>query len=256
VSERDAEPGELRLFDLPLTPPDDEPGGEAAGTGPEREGARGPARHAAPPPAARPAAAPRAAPGELPLFPPEAPAAPEAAAGRSRAAGGGRPVPASAPPERPAPAPAAGGGPAAGSAHAAPGAFRGPAPAPFGARLVAALADLGVHALAAGIAWAGSALAGARLGLADLPALGVYLLAFSFLYSVVSLAFWGRTPGMAAARVVARGAGGRPLTFGQTGLRWLAGVVTALLAGLPLLLALTGRSAADRLSGSRTFRSR
>lgn len=130
---------------------------------------------------------------------------------------------------------------------------RGPVPAPFSARLLAALADLGVHLAVAGAGWLGTILLGARLGAADLPAVALFLLAFSFLYAVVSLAFWGRTPGMAAAGVVARGAGDQPLTFGQTGLRWLAGVLTAALAGLPLLVALTGRSLGDRLSGSTTL---
>ena len=133
---------------------------------------------------------------------------------------------------------------------------QGPVPAPFAARLLAALADLGVHLLAAAVGWGGAAAAGVRIGVAELPAMGVFLLAFSFLYSVVSLAFWGRTPGMAAAGVVSRGAGGQPLTFGQTGLRWVGAVLTALLLGLPLLVALTGRSLADRLSGSQTFRFR
>ena len=253
MGERDAGRGEPLLFDLPLAPAAGEEGsgGEetAAGPAPEPETAGGHApRAAAPESAARP---PRDGGGELPLFPGEAPG-PVAARGGPRAAGAGRPSPAAPPPERPRPAPE----PAAAGARAVAAPAQGPPPAPFGARLLADLADLGVHALVAAAGWAGAALAGARLGPGELPALAVFLLAFSFLYSVVSLAFWGRTPGMAAAGVVARGDRGRPLTFGQTGLRWLAGVATALLAGLPLLLALTGRSLPDRLSGSRTFRLR
>ena len=77
--------------------------------------------------------------------------------------------------------------------------------------------------------------------------------AFSFLYSVVTLAFWGQTPGMVAAGLMARSHGDQPLSFGQTGLRWLAGLLTVALGGLPLLVALTGRSFADRLSGSATY---
>ena len=249
MREREDGGGEPRLFDLPLTGSEDEgpeeeggldgePSGEAGGSG---------TRRAAAPPAERSGRGGRSEDDELPLFPVEPSAAPAGAGG---AGGPGRPAPVP-PPARAVRAPeiAAGTGPVVVPA-------RGPVPAPFGARLLAALADLAVHVLVAAVGWGGAALAGVRIGAAEVPALGVYLLAFSFLYTVVSLAFWGRTPGMAAAGVVSRGDGGRPLTFGQTGLRWLGGVITALLLGLPLLLALTPRSLPDRLSGSHTFRFR
>ena len=88
----------------------------------------------------------------------------------------------------------------------------------------------------------------------DVPPLLVFALLFSFLYSVFSLAFWGQTPGMAWAGQLARSVTGEPLTFGQTALRWLGGLLTLLLAGLPLLLALAGgRSLADRISDSKTL---
>lgn len=131
-----------------------------------------------------------------------------------------------------------------------------PVPAPWTPRLAASLLDGGMLLVVAAGAILGAYLLGVRWDAADLPALGMFLLVFSFVYSVMPLAFWGRTPGMALARLLSRGADGGPLTFGQTALRWLGGLVTVALAGLPLLLALPGlggRSLADRLSGSHTW---
>lgn len=272
---RKREADEPRLFDLPLAPVDDDIADSGSADAEEDDlGAAEPARPAA---RARVATAPESAGGEgLPLFPddlaPETAAAPPSR-GRSprsrparepEAAGAPPPaLPATGPPDRFAPLPRPqpvpeppGYAPFDEDAAGPRPVRRGPVPAPFAARLTATLADLGVYAAAAGAGWIGTVLLGARLDAADLPALAVYLLAFSFLYAVVSLAFWGRTPGMTAAGVVARGAGDAPLTFGQTGLRWLAGVLTAALLGLPLLVALTGRSLADRLSGSATLQYR
>jgi hypothetical protein len=234
MSERDRERGEPGLFDLPLTKTAEEGSEEESGT-----------RRAAAPPPERSDRAPRSEDDELPLFPVE-PSRTPAATGETGAGGAGRPVPVP-PPDRAVPT---------SEIVAGTGAAVGPMPAPFGARLLAALADLGVHLLVAAVGWGGAAVAGVRIAVAELPAFAVFLLSFSFLYSVVSLAFWGRTPGMAAAGVVSRGDGGQPLTFGQTGLRWLGGVATAVFLGLPLLLSLTGRSLPDRLSASRTFRLR
>jgi uncharacterized RDD family membrane protein YckC len=87
----------------------------------------------------------------------------------------------------------------------------------------------------------------------DLAALLVFFGVFSFLYTVVPLAFWGHTPGMAWAGLRAEDAAGGPLPFGGTVRRWLAAVVTLAGAGVPLLVALSGRSLADRVSGSRTY---
>lgn len=238
---RKREADEPRLFDLPLVPVEEE----------EREDDER---------QLEPAADEGDVEGDaLPLFPedvePGGVAEPEPQARSGRKAAPASPPP---PAQRPEPVPAS-SGPAEYDEAAASGPRlvpRRPVPAPFGARLLAALVDLGVHASVAGTGWLGAVLLGARLDLADLPALAVFLLAFSFLYAVVSLAFWGRTPGMAAVGVVSRGPGDQPLTFGQTGLRWLAGVLTAALAGLPLLVALTGRSLPDRLSGSTTLQYR
>lgn len=129
-------------------------------------------------------------------------------------------------------------------------------PAALTHRLAASLLDGGVLLVVTAAAILGAFLLGVRWRADDLPALALFVLVFSFVYSVMPLAFWGRTPGMALARVLSRGADGGPLTFGQTALRWLAGLLTVALAGLPLLLALPalgGRSLADRLSGSHTW---
>ena len=58
---------------------------------------------------------------------------------------------------------------------------------------------------------------------------------------------------MVWAGIVARGEDAEPLAFGQTARRWIGGLLTMALGGLPGLLALSGRSLADRLSGSRTL---
>ncbi len=123
-------------------------------------------------------------------------------------------------------------------------------------RLMAGAADLLVHAAVLMIALIGSRLLGVRVTLADAPALGLFLLAFSFLYTIVPLAFWGHTLGMAWAGLVSQNRDGEPLTFGQTARRWLGAVLTLAAAGLPLLVALGGRSLADLLSGSITWQER
>lgn len=121
-------------------------------------------------------------------------------------------------------------------------------------RLVAGGADVLVHAgLLAGVLIALTYL-GAEPRLRYWPGLAGFLLCFSFLYVTLPLAFWGQTPGMVWSRLQARDQDDQPLTFTQTVLRWLAGITTVLLCGLPVLLALSGRSAADLLSRSHTRR--
>lgn len=61
---------------------------------------------------------------------------------------------------------------------------------------------------------------------------------------------------MAWAGLVARNRDGEPLTFDQTARRWLGGLLTLALAGLPLLFAGAGRSLTDLVSGSATYPSR
>lgn len=120
---------------------------------------------------------------------------------------------------------------------------------PLGRRLMGGAADLLVHAAAVIAALAGASAMGVEPALRDLPALAFFLLAFSFLYTVLPLAFWGQTLGMAWAGLVARSDDGEPLAFEQTALRWAGGLATVATLGLGLL---GGRSLADRLSGSVT----
>ena len=122
----------------------------------------------------------------------------------------------------------------------------------LGDRLLAGLADLAVQVLMLGLAIAACYLMGIGVTFADWQPFSVLVVAFSFLYWVVPLAFWGQTPGMAWVGHTARSSSGEPLTFGQTSRRWLGAVLTLALAGLPLLLTLTGRSLTDRLSDSTT----
>jgi uncharacterized RDD family membrane protein YckC len=143
------------------------------------------------------------------------------------------------------------------SAHPRPKGVPAPAPAPptagLGRRLAGAGADLVILAAVGSLAALGAVTLEAPVGVAQLPPLALFVLAFSFLYFVVSLAFWGSTPGMSWAGLVARTAVDEPLSFGQTALRWIGTWLTWILAGLPGLLALSGRSFADRLSGSSTY---
>lgn len=123
-----------------------------------------------------------------------------------------------------------------------------------GSRFAAAGADLLVHAAIAVTALVGTRLMGVRPALSDWPAVLLFLASFSFLYSIVPLAFWGHTLGMAWAGLTSHNRDGEPLTFDQTVRRWLGGLVTAALLGLPLLLTGRRRSLADLVSGSETFR--
>jgi len=125
----------------------------------------------------------------------------------------------------------------------------------IGRRAAAGAADLLVHVAVAVLALAGCRALGVAPAMRDWPAFALFLLSFSFLYTVVPLAFWGHTLGMTWASLKAESTGGEPLSFDQTARRWLGALLTLGAAGLPLLLALTGRSLADRLSGSRTLAS-
>jgi hypothetical protein len=139
-----------------------------------------------------------------------------------------------------------------------PVAVPAPAPAPAAARLLPRLrgdvADLAILGAATLVAAGGALALDAPVGVEQAPALLVFALSFSYLYVVVPLAFWGATPGMSWSGLVARTAPEEPLSFGQTTRRWVATWITWVCGGIPGLLALTGRSFADRLSGSRTYR--
>lgn len=211
------------LFDLPLaqTPPPEEPEeSERPGQG------RRARRRAAPAPPAE----------SLPLFGEEEPGAREAAAAPADRAPSPRPQP-RAVPEPPT----------------LPASEAGPEAAPLAARARAAAGDLVVLGAVGAVAALGARWLGAPVGVAELAPLALFLLAWSFLYFVISLAFWGQTPGMAWAGLVARTVAGEPLSFGQTALRWLGSWLTWATLGVAGLLALSGRSLADRMSGSSTY---
>lgn len=127
--------------------------------------------------------------------------------------------------------------------------------ATLGPRLRASVGDLLMLAATAALAAVGAGALGAPLTPATLLPLGLFVLSWSFVYFVIPLAFWGQTPGMSWAGVVARTEEEEPLAFGQTVRRWLGTWLTWATFGLPGLLALGGRSLCDRLSGSRTLTS-
>jgi hypothetical protein len=175
--------------------------------------------------------------------PPEAPAAsPPAAGSRRRAAAGGKILPLFAdPPAQPAIPSGAGEAEARiGPSRSLAGDALSPAAiAPVSLRLLAGLLDLGIFgAVTAGTALGASALLPSGSTLNWLPVL-VFLLVFSLFATVLPLAFW---------------LDGQAITFRQSFVRWLGGLLTILGAGIPLLVALSGRSLADRVSGSRTLR--
>lgn len=122
-----------------------------------------------------------------------------------------------------------------------------------GARLLAGFADAVMHAAVAVLGVIGARQVGVRPILSDWPGFALFLLAFSFLYVVVSLAFWGHTLGMVWAGLTARSRDGEALSFDQAVRRWLGGILTAGLAGLPLLFSVRGRTLSDLLGSSETI---
>jgi uncharacterized RDD family membrane protein YckC len=131
---------------------------------------------------------------------------------------------------------------------AAPSEFVGRGP-----RFAAGGADLLVHAAILVVALLGVRSMGVRPDLALWPAFALFLLSFSFLYTVLPLAFWGHTLGMAWRGITSRNRDGEPLTFDQTVRRWLGGIMTMATLGLPLLVTGDRRSLTDVLSGSASY---
>jgi uncharacterized RDD family membrane protein YckC len=155
--------------------------------------------------------------------------------------------------ERPRPVPVAStappaGPPVANEEPAARGEFAGP-----GRRAASGLADIVVHVAVAVVALLGCRALSVEADFREIPAFALFLLSFSFLYTVLPLAFWGHTPGMAWAAITSHNRDGEPLTFDQTVRRWLGGLLTMALLGLPLLVAPGGRTLTDWISGSATF---
>ncbi len=126
-------------------------------------------------------------------------------------------------------------------------------PATLGSRLAAGIIDLIVHGALLGILIGGSSRLGVAIGTRHAVPLAIMLLLFSFLYHVVPLTFWGNTAGMAVAGLRTRTLEDEPLSLSQAVQRWLALLVTAATLGVGSLIALSGRSFADRLSNSRTL---
>jgi uncharacterized RDD family membrane protein YckC len=223
----EGEDQEPSLFDLPLDLPDHDR------LAPLSEGGEDSDKVEAPPPRPRPARL-EAIPVERPVPPvPAVPAAPR------------RPAPV---PVAPAPKAAA---PPAKEMEEDEGT---PGRAGLGSRLAAGLADLLVHAAIAAVALVGARLLGANPTPAEWPPMVIFLLSFSFLYTILPLAFWGQTLGMTWAGLLSRNRDGEPLTFDQTARRWFGGLLTAATLGLPLLLAGRGRTLTDLISGSNTLR--
>lgn len=126
-------------------------------------------------------------------------------------------------------------------------------PAGLGRRLLSGVADLLVHAGALATAVLGLDLMGIELDVAHALPLALLILSFSYLYTVISLSFWGQTAGMAWLGIAARQSPQFPLSFRQSTIRWMGGLLTFGLAGLPLLLTLTGGSLTDRMSESQSY---
>lgn len=124
--------------------------------------------------------------------------------------------------------------------------------APLRSRVAAGFADIVVHAALGVTAIAGSALLGVRPQTDQAPPVALFVLTFSFVYTVIPLAFWGQTLGMVWAGLVAQNRDGEPLTFDQSARRWFGQLLTLFTAGLPLIATGNGRSVADLLSGSET----
>ena len=122
-------------------------------------------------------------------------------------------------------------------------------------RWVSGLVDTAVLGAVLLVVGGGARGLGVAMGFGDLPAILVFLLLFSVFYTVISLAFWGHTPGMATQALRARSLDDEPVSFGQALRRWLGAVVVALFCGLPLWLQKDGRSLSDRVSFTRTEKS-
>lgn len=125
----------------------------------------------------------------------------------------------------------------------------------LGDRILGGMADLAVQGLVLGLAIAATHGLGVAVSLNDWQPFALLMLAFSFLYWMIPLAFWGQTPGMAWVGHTARSENYQPLTFGQTFWRWLGALLTLGLGGLPILGAWKGRSLSDHLSRSHTWSS-
>ncbi|MFQ5525751.1 MAG: RDD family protein [Thermoanaerobaculia bacterium] len=125
----------------------------------------------------------------------------------------------------------------------------------YGQRWAAGILDLAAHVTVLAAAVAGSWLLGAQLGSSSFLPLAIFTAAFSFVYHVVPLTFWGRTPGMAATGLNARASDGGPLTISQSVQRWLGSIFNVASLGSAFLVS-RKRSLADLFSRSTVTSSR
>lgn len=123
---------------------------------------------------------------------------------------------------------------------------------PLAARLRGLAADGLVHAALLLVVWAGLDGLGIRMQGAFSVPIALFVLAFSLVYTVVPLALWGHSPGMAWAGLAVRGRDGAGLGFALAGRRWVGELLTLALLGLPEALMVP--SLADRLSATRVHR--
>jgi hypothetical protein len=128
-----------------------------------------------------------------------------------------------------------------------------PAAAPLSRRWRAMAADTAIVVmLVAAALLSASALRGGSLSLRVLAWAAAFALYLSFFATVVPLALFGRTLGMALSDLTARAAGAPRVHSGEGTRRWLGTLATLATLGLPLLFTRTDREApslADRMSG-------
>ena len=130
-----------------------------------------------------------------------------------------------------------------------------PVAAHLASRLRAGIVDGALSVGALALVVVGASRMDVALDTTTWPGFLVPVAVFSILYTIFSIAFWGRTPGMAQAGLRLTNARDASPTVGQAAGRWLGTVLTFALLGLPALLALRdGQSLADRMSGLGTER--
>lgn len=117
-------------------------------------------------------------------------------------------------------------------------------------RFVAGLIDLLLPALVIVplIGW--TKWAGGTISVENAIALGGFCLLLLYIYHTVTIAFWGRTPGMKQQGLRVQSKDGRHPSLAQVTRRWWGGLLALLPLGLGCLWLLSGASWPDRLSGT------
>lgn len=128
------------------------------------------------------------------------------------------------------------------------------APVAFARRFAAGLADVVILGLFGALELAaGAILLELRFPPAALLGLGAFLLLAALVLLVLVPFVWGATPGMALADLRVSAADGGSPTLAAATLRFAGALLTAALAGVPLLVAAfdrKGRTLSDLLSGT------